>query len=88
MAFSYGIARYICKAISFLDFVSFAVSTAVDRFVAVVFPIKAHPVLSRFRGIVIVAIWETICTYVDTSFLSFRLYKSVCQQFLQFYIVL
>ena len=90
---------YICKATSFLDFVSFAVSTeslvriAVDRFVAVVFPMKAHLVSSRFRTMVIVAIWilammlnavdlytyelvelrsgKIICTYVDTSILSF-----------------
>ena len=54
---------FLCKAIHFLASVSFAVSTgslvciAVDRFVAVVFPMKAHLVSSRFRTIVIFAIW-------------------------------
>jgi len=54
---------YICKVISFVDFVSFAVSTGslvsidIDRFVAVVFPMKAHLVSSRSRTIVIATIW-------------------------------
>jgi hypothetical protein len=54
---------FLCKTISFLDFASFSVSTgslvciALDRFVAVVFPMKAHLVSSRFRTIVIAAIW-------------------------------
>ena len=96
---------FLCKAINFLACVSFAVSTgslvciAVDRFVAVVFPMKAHLVSSRFRTIVIFAIWilammlnafdlyafglveltngETICTYVDNSIFSFRMYYRV-----------
>ena len=93
---------FLCKAINFLAYVSFAVCTgslvciAVDRFVAVVFPMKAHLVSSRFRTIVIFAIWilammlnafylyafdlveltngKTICTYVENSILSFRVY--------------
>ena len=58
-----GTGGYICKAMRFLDYVSFAVSSgslvciAVDRFVAVVFPMKAHLVSSRFRTTVIAAIW-------------------------------
>jgi len=54
---------FLCKAICFLVSVSFAVPTgslvciALDRFVAVVFPMKAHLVSSRFRTIAIVAIW-------------------------------
>lgn len=54
---------FFCKAIKFLVSTSYAVSAwslvciAVDRFVAVVFPMKAHLVTSRFRNIVIAAIW-------------------------------
>jgi len=100
-----GTGGNICKAIRFLDFVSFAVSSgslvciAVDRFVAVVFPMKAHLVSSRLRTTVITAIWilalmlnsldlyafelvqlsngDTICTYVNDSILSFRMYYLV-----------
>jgi len=56
-------AGFFCKAIKFLVSTSYAVSTgslvciAVDRFVAVVFPMKAHLVSSRFRTIVIAATW-------------------------------
>ena len=52
-----------CKAIKFLASTSYAVSAgslvciAVDRFVAVIFPMKAHLVSSRLRTIVIAAIW-------------------------------
>lgn len=58
-----GTTGFFCKAIKFLASTSYAVSTgslvciAVDRFVAVVFPMKAHLVSSRFRTIVIAAIW-------------------------------
>ena len=54
---------FFCKVIKFLFSTSYAVSAgslvciAVDRFVAVVFPMKAHLVSSRFRSVVIVAIW-------------------------------
>ena len=54
---------FFCKAMKFLAHTSYGVSSgslvciAVDRFVAVVFPMKAHLVSSRFRTIVIVAIW-------------------------------
>ena len=96
---------FICKAISFMSYASFAVSTlslvciAVDRFVAVVFPMKAHLVSSRSRTIVIAAIWilaaipnafllyayeleklrkgDTICTYVNGTILSSRMYYLV-----------
>ena len=76
------------------------VCIAVDRFVAVVFPMKAHLVSSRLRTTVIAAIWilalmltdsldlyafelvqlsngDTICTYVNDSILSFRMYYLV-----------
>ena len=54
---------FFCKAMKFLASTSYCVSAgslvciAVDRFVAVVFPMKAHLISSRFRTIVIAAIW-------------------------------
>ena len=54
---------FFCKAIKFFFSTSYSVSTgsliciAVDRFVAVVLPMKAHLVSSRFRTIVVAATW-------------------------------
>ena len=59
-----GVAGLIsCKAISFLRGASFAVSTgslvciALDRFMAVVFPMKVHLISSRSRRLLIATTW-------------------------------
>ena len=59
-----GIAGLIsCKVITFLRGASFAVSTgslvfiALDRFVAVVFPMKVHLISSRYRRLLIATTW-------------------------------
>jgi len=68
-----------CKLNVFMDRVSFAVSVqslcwiALDRFVAVVFPMKLHLISSRFRALAIASTWILAMTLRSLDLYSLEL---------------
>ncbi|XP_078374362.1 QRFP-like peptide receptor [Oculina patagonica] len=73
------IGLILCKVINFLRHTSFAVSTgslvciALDRFLAVVFPMKVQLISSRFRTFAIAAIWILAVTVNSLNFYAYKL---------------
>ena len=76
-----------CKLIKFLEYVSIIVSVqslfwiALDRFVAVVLPMKVHLISSRFRVFAIVSTWIVACILNSLLLYLLHLKQNQCEIF-------